>query len=129
MSIKQRVKTACSQDPSNYPFDVQQCAIEFSAPGLSSEFLVLNIEKWMIKNGVAVKELNTKKTMGFAETKLEAVQNTFFDDNEAWSILGYKVEDKDVKGSDGKDYSKIKGTVLNKSTIWDELTRSEALRF
>ena len=117
MSIKQRVKTACSQDPSNYPFDVQQCAIEFSAPGLSSEFLKLDIEKWMIKNGVSGKQLKEKKILGFAETKMEALKNTFFDDNEAWQILGYKVENEDVKGSDNKDYSKLKGTVLNKSKI------------
>ena len=117
MSIKQRVKTACSQDPSNYPFDVQQCAIEFSAPGLSSEFLKLDIEKWMIKNGVPVEQLKGKKKLGFSETKMEALKNTFFDDNEAWQILGYKVENEDVKGSDNKDYSKLKGTVLNKCKI------------
>lgn len=123
MSIKQRVKTACSQDPSNYPFDVQQCAIEFSAPGLSSEFLKLDIEKWMIKNGVPGKQLKEKKILGFAETKMEALKNTFFDDNEAWQILGYKVENEDVKGSDNKDYSKLKVTfAIARTTTWYELT-------
>lgn len=112
MSIKQRVKTACTQNPSNYPYDVKQCAIEFSSPGLSSEFLKLDIEKWMIKNGVPVEQLkgeDTKKTLGFADTKLSALENAFFDDNEAWKILGYKVEYEDVLSND-----KVKGTVLKK---------------
>ena len=113
MAIKIRASTSCTMDPSNYPFDVQECSIELSTPGLDTEFLKLKIKKWMLKNGLPREEIDKKMSMGYNETKIEVLQNTFFDDQEEWEFLGYKVEDEDVKGNDGKEYSRIKGAVLN----------------
>ena len=112
MAIKVRASTGCSMDPSNYPFDVQECSIELSTPGLDTEFLKLKIKKWMLKNGLPREEIKNRMSMGYNETKIEVLQNTFFDDQEAWEFLGYKVEDEDVKGNDGKLYSRVKGTVI-----------------
>ena len=112
MAIKVRASTGCSMDPSNYPFDVQECSIELSTPGLDTEFLKLKTKKWMLKNGIPREEIDKKMSMGYNETKIEVLQNTFFDDQEEWEFLGYKVEDEDVKGNDGKEYSRVKGEVI-----------------
>jgi hypothetical protein len=99
-------------DPALYPFDVQQCSIQISTPGMSKDLIALVIDNWMFKNGQQQWKEN-KKSMGYDETNVEVLQNVFYDANPAWNFLGYKFDDTDITGNDGKLYSRVQGTVFS----------------
>ena len=111
MSIKVRASTGCEMDPALYPFDVQQCSIQISTPGMSKDLLALVVDEWMFKNGQQ-QWMADKTSMGYDETKIEVLENVFYDSNPAWDFLGYKFDDIDITGNDGKLYSRVQGTVL-----------------
>ena len=78
---------------------------------MSNDILALLIDEWMFKNGQ--QQLKEDKTsMGYNETKLDVLQNVFYNANPAWNFLGYKFDDIDITGNDGKLYSRVQGRVL-----------------
>ena len=106
MSIKLRVSTACEMNPELYPFDVQECSIQISTPGMSKDFLELLVDKWAIKNRVL-----HGGPVGYTDTYMNVLENVFYDNNPAWDFLGYKFEDVAITGNDGKQYSRVQDRV------------------
>ena len=113
MARKLSIATACDMSPSLYPYDVQECHIMISSPGFSMDLLEIFVNKWIRKNGKTLtQEWISEKKLGYNETKLEALQNVFYDANPEWTFLGYQFNDAAITGISGKEYSRVVGTGL-----------------
>ncbi|CAG5078087.1 Oidioi.mRNA.OKI2018_I69.PAR.g8896.t1.cds [Oikopleura dioica] len=90
-AYKIRLVTACEMSSKFYPFDVQNCSVNFATPSQTQDRLILDIRQWKIKNTDSfIQSYNLPFTISYNETKLDLLQNTFYDGNPAWELLNYK---------------------------------------